>query len=87
MHIIICLQIPPNVSHPFYWLPTVVQGSSYESVYFYRQHGTDESAVIYPAKEPDPVVRISKGDNDAAVIEASNMEFVTEPIQIDGHTN
>ena len=87
MHIIICLQIPRNVSHPFDWLPTVVQGSSYESVYFYRQHGTEELAVIYPAKEPDPVVRISKGDNDAAVIEASNMEFVTETIQIEGHTN
>ena len=65
----------------------MVKESSYQSIYFYRQHGTDESAIIYPAKEPGPVVRISKGDNNAAIIEASNMEFKTEHIQIEGHTN
>ena len=65
----------------------MVEGSSYQTVYFYHQRGTDQLAVIYPASEPDPVIRISKGEDDAAVIEASSMEFVVNPIKIDGHTN
>ena len=65
----------------------MVQGSSHQSIYFFRQHGTDELAIIYPATEPDPVVRISKGDNNDAVIESSSMEFVVQHIQIEGHTN
>ena len=79
--------IPPNVAHPFHWLPELANGSSYHSVYFYRQHGTDELAAIYPASESEPVVRISKGENKAAVIRASSMQFSARRIEIDGHTN
>ena len=54
--------------------------SKHESLFFH-QHGSDSKSFIYPIsavmKQSEPP-RISKGENDAAVIKISNMEFKVE---------
>ena len=77
--------IPHTIAQPFYWLPAVVNGSSHQSIYFYRQHGTDESSAIYPATEQEPTRRISKGRNNVAVIRVSQMQFVVRHIKTDAN--
>ena len=79
--------LPPNIADPFSWLSTVVKESSHDSIYFYHQHGSDDVSAIYPANEPEPIRRVSKGEHDAAVIRESSMAFVVQHIKIEGHTN
>jgi len=79
--------IPDNIAHPFDWLEKIIKEPSHQSIFFYRQHGIDEKSAIYPSTEPDPVRRISKGENDIAVIKQSEMEFVVRRVKTHGHTN
>jgi len=55
----------------------VVKESTYESLYFYCEHGLDKAGlVIYPASEKEPIKRISKRHADnVAIIEESIMKF------------
>jgi len=58
----------------------VVTRSSNEALYFHQNGGRSRSEIYLVANEPDPNrPRISKGDNNAAVIATSDMVFKELP--------
>ena len=64
----------------------MVSESSYHSIYFYHQRGSDYESAIYPASEPEPIRRVSKGENNVAIIKESSMVFEVRRIKIEGQT-